>query len=103
MYDYTEMRRKLGYSVNQTLDAPIMLFETWELGEVFVALIEVLVFGIVFYEWTLLCVLLGVTLIGLPYLRKNFNKGMAFHYPYRHFGMQLPGLTNPGGRTRVSD
>ena len=103
MHDYSEMRRKLGYSVNQTLDAPIMLFETWELSEVFVALGLILVFGVLFYEWTLLCVLLGVTLVDLPYLRKNFNKGIAFHYLYRRFGMRLPGLTNPGGRIRVSD
>lgn len=103
MHDYTEMRRKLGYSVNQTLDAPVMLFETWELSEVFVALIQILIFGVIFYEWLILCVLLGITLVGLPYLRKHFNKGMAFHYPYRRFGMHLPGLANPGNRVRVSD
>ena len=103
MHDYGDMRRKLGYSVNQTLDSPIMLFEIWELSEVFVALGLILILGVLFYEWTLLCILLGITLGGLPYVRRNFNKGMAFHYPYRKFGMQLPGLTNPGGRIRVSD
>lgn len=103
MHDYTEMRRRLGYSVNQTLDAPIMVFETWELSEVFVALTEILVFGVIFYEWSLLCLSLGITLIGLPYVRRNFNRGMTFHYPYRRFGMGLPGLANPGSGTRVSD
>lgn len=103
MHDYTEMRKRLGHSVNQTLDAPIMIFDTWELSEVFVALAEILIFGVVFYEWVPLCILLGITLVGLPYIRKNYNKGMAFHYPYRRFGMHLPGLSNPGGRIRVSD
>ena len=53
--------------------------------------------GVLFYEWFLLCLSLAVTLIGLPYVRRNFNKGMAFHYPYRRFKMHLPGLVNPGG------
>ena len=103
MHDYTGMRKKLGYSVNQTLDAPIMLFEIWELSEVFVSLGLILIFGIIFYEWLILCILLSITLVGLPYLRKHFNKGIAFHYPYQRFGMHLPGLANPSGRTRVSD
>jgi Na+/glutamate symporter len=103
MHDYTEMRKQSGYSVNQTLDAPIMLFEIWELSEVFVALGLVLIFGVIFYEWALLCFLILLTLVGLPYLRKNFNKGIAFHYFYRRFGMHLPGIANPGGRARRSD
>lgn len=103
MHDYSEMRKKLGYSVNQTLDSPIMLFEAWELLEVFVALGLVLIFGVIFYQWLLLCALLTVTLVGLPYVRRNFNKGMTFHYPYRRFGMTLPGLINPGERVQVSD
>ena len=103
MVDYTEMKRTLGRTVNQTLDSPIMLFEVWELSEIFVALFLILILGVLFYEWVLLCLLLAATLVGLPYVRRNFNKGMAFHYPYRHLGMHLPGLINPGGRTRVSD
>jgi hypothetical protein len=49
------------------------------------------------------CVSLAITLVGLPYVRRNYNKGMAFHYPYRRFKMRLPGVVNPGGRRRVSD
>lgn len=103
MHDYSEMRKRLGQEVNQTLDAPILLFETWELIEVFVALAEILIFGIVFYQWGFLCLLLAGTLVGLPYLRKNFSKGMLFHYPYRRWGMTLPGLSNPGSQTAYSD
>ena len=103
MHDYTEMRRSHGYLVNQTLDSPILVFEFWELSEVFVALGLILIFGVVFYQWLLLCLLLVVTLVGLPYLRRNFNRGMEFHYPYRKFGVSLPGLVNPKFRTQMSD
>ena len=103
MHDYTELRRTHGYLVNQTLDAPILVFEFWELSEIFVALGLILVFGVLFYEWALLCGLLTVTLIGLPYVRRHFNRGMEFHYPYRKFGMNLPGLVNPKRRPRMSD
>lgn len=89
--------------VNQTLDSPILIFDYWELTEVFVALGLVLIFGVLFYEWFLLCALLVTTLIGLPYVRRNFNKGMEFHYPYRRFGMSLPGLVNPKFKTLLSD
>lgn len=103
MYDYSEMKRTLGQAVNQTLDAPITLFDIWELTEVFVALFLILVLGVLFYEWFLLCVLLGITMVGLPYVRRNFNKGMVFHYPYSRLGMRLPGLANPGKCRRMSD
>lgn len=103
MHDYSDLRRTQGHTVNQTLDSPIMLFDYWELSEIFVALFLILILGVLFYEWFLLCICLAVTLIGLPYLRRNYNKGMAFHYPYRHFGMRLPGLINPGTQRRMSD
>jgi hypothetical protein len=103
MYDYTEMRKNHGYLVNQTLESPILVFEFWELSEVFVALALILIFGVVFYQWLLLCFLLVVTLVGLPYLRRNFNRGMEFHYPYRKFGVSLPGLINPKFRMQMSD
>jgi hypothetical protein len=103
MHDYTDMRRRLGRAVNQTLDSPIMLFEFWELSEIFVALFMILVLGILFYEWALLCIFLIITLVGLPYVRRNFNKGMAFHFPYSRLGMRLPGLVNPRGSRRMSD
>jgi hypothetical protein len=103
MHDYSDLKRTRGYRVNQTLDAPILVFEYWELTEIFVGLGLILVLGVLFYEWALLCALLILTLIGLPYVRRNFNKGMEFHYPYRKFGMTLPGLVNPKWRTRMSD
>jgi len=103
MHDYSELKRKQGHAVNQTLDAPIIIFEFWEIGEIFFALFLILVFGVLFYEWLLMTVLLGMTLIGLPYLRRNFNKGMVFHYPYSRFKMTLPGLIQPRGKRIVSD
>lgn len=103
MVDYTEMKRRLGRPVNQTLDAPVMVLEFWQLSEVFVALGLILVFGALFYQWALLCVLLAVALGGLPYVRRNFNRGMVFHWPYSRAGMQLPGLANPGADRPMSD
>ena len=103
MHDYSELRRTFGRQVSQTLDSPITLFDVWELSEIFVALFLILVLGVLFYEWFLLCLSLVVTLVGLPYVRRNYNKGMAFHYPYRRFKMHLPGLVNPGTRHPVSD
>ena len=102
MYDYTEMRKRLGYAVNQTLDSPVMILDFWEISEIFAALICIMVFGVLFYQWFLLCVVLVLTLFGLPYLRRNFNKGMVMHFPYSRFGMKLPGLVNPGTR-QMSD
>lgn len=103
MHDYSEVRQTRGHTVNQTLDSPIMIFDTWELSEIFAALAMILIFGIAFYLWVPLCVFLVITLVGLPYIRKRFNKGMALHYPYKKFGMSLPGLLNPKGRSHVSD
>lgn len=103
MRDYTDMKRRLGRAVSQTLDSPVMVLEFWELSEVFVALGLILVLGAIFYQWALLCVLLVVALVGLPYVRRNYNRGMVFHWPYRRFGMQLPGLPNPGGSRPMSD
>lgn len=103
MLDYESLRKIAGHPVSQTLDAPITVFDIWELTDVFVALAMILIFGILFYEWALLVVLLSVTLIGLPYVRKTYPKGMVFHYPYRRFGMELPGLFNPYGRPVMSD
>ena len=103
MRDYTEMKRKLGRPVNQTLDSPVMVLEFWELSEVFVALALILIFGAMFYQWALLCALLMVALVGLPYVRRNFNRGMVFHWPYSRLGMALPGLQNPGAGRPMSD
>ncbi len=103
MLDYEQLRRSHGHPVSQTLDAPIMVFDLWELTDIFVALAMILIFGVLFYEWALLVILLSATLIGLPYVRKNYPKGMVFHFPYKRFGMSLPGLFNPHGMPRVSD
>ena len=103
MRDYTDMKRRLGCAVNQTLDSPVMVLEFWELSEVFVALALILVFGAIFYQWALLCALLVLALVGLPYVRRNFNRGMIFHWPYRFLGMRLPGILNPGANRRMSD
>lgn len=103
MRDYTEMKRRLGRAVNQTLDSPVMVLEFWELSEVFVALGLILILGAVFYQWLLLCVLLVLALAGLPYIRRNFNRGMIFHWPYSRAGIRLPGLANPGHNRPMSD
>ena len=78
MHDYSELKRTRGYRVNQTLDAPILVFEYWELTEIFVGLGLILVLGVLFYEWALLCALLILTLNAILLLQT--------------FGVDIPGL-----------
>ena len=103
MHDYTEIRRRHAVAVNQTLDQPIMVLESWELWEIFVALFWMVLFGAILSNWLLLFTLVAGTLIGLPYLRRHFNKGKAFHFVYSQFHVPLPGLIRPLGKARLSD
>ena len=91
MHDYADLRRTLGRPVSQTLDAPIMLFDFWELSEIFVALFLILVLGVLFYEWFLLCASLAVTLIGSLTFGATSTRGWHF--------TTLPPLRNAAPRT----
>ncbi|MFK7827883.1 MAG: hypothetical protein AB8G05_27290 [Oligoflexales bacterium] len=103
MYNYEGMRKKYSTKVSQTVDAPIMVFDFFMLGEIFAALGALTVFGIAIYSWKLMFLSLFVTLGVIPAIRKRNNQGIFLHYPYRKFGMKLPGMMNPKGNKIYSD
>ena len=103
MFDYGPLRKSHGSMVSQTIDSPIMIFDYFELSDGFAALLTVLVFGVVFYAWDVMFVLL-LGILGLaPYIRRRNNRGIFLHWPYRRLGIQLPGLINPGQSKSYSD
>ena len=103
MHDYLELKLKHGTKVSQTVDSPIMIFDFWELSDGILALFIVLVFGILFYSWGVMILLLIMTLVVGPTIKKRNSKGIYLHWPYRKFGISLPGLMNPRGRRKFSD
>ncbi len=103
MHSYETLRRENGNRVSQTIDSPIMIFDYWELSDGFFALLIVLTFGIVLYSWGLMFLGLAISLGVVPAIRRRNNRGIFLHWPYRNFGLSLPGLINPRGRRRFSD
>ncbi len=103
MFDYRPLKQKHGVRVSQTIDSPIMIFDHFELSDAFVTIGIVLIFGVIFYAWGMMMFLLLVFLGIGPVIRKNHPKGIFLHWPYRHWGISLPGLTNPIRRRRFSD
>lgn len=103
MVDYSNLKRTHGTRVSQTIDAPIMIFDYLELSEAFAALAVVLIFGVILYSWPLMNSLLVVVLGIAPAIRRRCNKGIFLHWPYRAWGVSLPGLVNPGKDQRYSD
>ena len=103
MHNYDSLRQNHSQKVCQTIDKPITVFDYFELTEVFAALIALMVFGIIIYSWQLMILSLSFTLGIGPYIRRRNKKGIYFHYPYRKFGMSLPGLINPKGKQKYSD
>ena len=85
------------------MDSPITIFDYWELSDAMVAIGIVLVFGVLFYEWALMMLLLALVLGFLPAVRRRNEKGIFLHWPYRHLHMSLPGLINPQGEKTYSD
>lgn len=103
MFDYRTLKQNHGVRVSQTIDSPIMIFDHFELGDAFVAIAIVLVFGVIFYAWGMMMFLLLVFLGLGPVIRNRHPRGIFLHWPYRHFGVSLPGLVNPIKRRRFSD
>ena len=103
MYDYKELKKTYGCRVSQTLDTPIMFAEFWELNDILLALVSILTFGLLFYSWSLLILSLIWNLILGPYIKKKSHRGSLLHWPYRHLGMTLSGLVNPGKNKNYSD
>lgn len=103
MYNYDTIKEKHGRQVSQTIDSPIMVFDYWELSDVFIALFVVLVFGVILYTWIPMMVLL-IAVLGIgPVVKRKNNRGIFMHWPYRVFGMSLPGLINPKRGRKYSD
>lgn len=94
------LKLKHASSVSQTIDAPIRVLEFWELGDVFAALFIILVFGVLFYSWGTMFILLLFCLGAGPWIKRRHPKGIFFHWPYKKLRMALPGLVNPKGHAR---
>lgn len=103
MHDYESLRETHGTKVSQTIDSPILVFDYFEITEVFAALLVMLIFGVIFYSWGFMLFFLILILGVGPQLRRRNKKGIYFHWPYRKFHMSLPGLINPKGRKKYSD
>lgn len=103
MHSYAGIKQRHGNRVSQTIDAPIAIFDYWQLGDAFAALAVVLIFGVVLYEWLAMIALLFAVLVLAPVIRARNEKGVFLHWPYRHLRISLPGLINPEGRRTYSD
>ncbi len=103
MHSYDSMKQKYSVRVCQTIDTPIMVFDYFELGEVFAALMAMMIFGIIINSWGLMFGSIGIILGAGPMIRRRNNKGVFFHWPYRHLRMTLPGMVNPGVDKKYSD
>ena len=103
MYRYDELKRLHGARVSQTIDSPIMIFDFWELSDAFSALMIILTFGVVFYSWGAMAMLLFLVLGIMPVVRKRNLPGIFFHWPYRNLRISLPGILNPKGSRKFSD
>jgi hypothetical protein len=103
MHDYSTLKRDHGNKVSQTIDSPILIFDFWELSDAFLALAIILIFGVVFYTWGIMFVLLILSLGVVPFIKRRNERGIFFHWPYRKFGLSLPGLVNPRGTRKFSD
>ena len=75
MYNYDSLKESHGNKVSQTIDSPILVFDYFELTEVFAALLVMLVFGIIFYSWGLMLLFLVVILGIGPQVRRRNKKG----------------------------
>lgn len=103
MYDYQSIKKLHGNRVSQTIDTPIMILDFWELSDAFLGLMIVLVFGVLFYSWGLMTLLLALALGLSPVIKRRNKPGIFFHYSYRKVWIDLPGLINPRGRRKYSD
>lgn len=103
MHNYQSLKKLHGTKVSQTIDTPIMIFDFWELSDAFVGLMIVLVFGVLFYSWGFMMLLLILALGLGPVIKRRNKPGIFFHWPYRHFWIELPGLINPRGSRKYSD
>jgi len=103
MHNYDSLKLKFGRKVSQTLDSPIKIFNMINLGDAFIGLAIILIFGVIFYSWGSMLLLLLIFCVFVPQIKKKTNKGIFYHWPYKNFNISLPGLVNPEGRKKFSD
>ena len=94
------LKTKFASIVSQTIDSPIMVFDVWEMSDVFIGLFIILIFGVLFYSWGTMFGLLFLCLVAGPAIKKRHPKGIFLHWPYARLHMSLPGLVNPRGTER---
>ena len=90
-------------TISQTIHSPIMVFDYWELTDVFAALAVIFIFGVLFYSWGTMLFLLVVVLGIGPAIKRKYPRGIFMHWPFSHWHMRLPGLVNSKGARRFSD
>ena len=103
MYSYENLKETYGNRVSQTVDSPILVMDYFELSDIFIAVAIVMFFGVIMYQWLAMFALLFVALGVLPIVKNRHPKGILLHWPYRKFGMSLPGLLNPGSNKKFSN
>ncbi len=103
MYDYALIKARHGRKVAQSIDSPITVFDFWELSDVFIALFIILIFGVIFYSWWTMFILLLLFLGIGPVIKRRNHKGIFLHWPYSRWNMSLPALMNPKGKKKYSD
>ena len=103
MYDYSEFKIKHGTPVSQTVDEPIIFLNFWEIGDLCLGMIIILIFGTLFYAWWTMITLLIVAVVIVPIVKRNHNRGVFQHWFYKNLGLSLPSLMNPKGRRKFSD
>ena len=77
------------------IDAPIMVFDFWELSDVFLALFIILIFGVLFYSWGTMLTLLVLCLGVGPFIKRKYPKGIFFHWPHKNLRMELAWSCEP--------
>lgn len=90
-------------NISQTIHTPIMVFDHWELTDVFAALLVVFIFGVLFYSWGTMLLFLMVILGFGPAIKRRYPRGIFMHWPFNKLHMNLPGLINSKGSRRYSD
>lgn len=103
MHDYRRLKTEFGTRVSQTIDSPITILDFWELSDAFIALSIILTFGVILYSWGLMTIFLAFSLVGVPWIKSRYHRGIFFHWPYKHIWISLPGLINPRGNRKYSD
>lgn len=75
------LKARFSSPVSQTIDSPIMVFDFWELSDVFIALFIILIFGVLFYSWGTMFTLLVLCLGAGPVIKRKYPKGIFFTGP----------------------